>query len=545
MTNLSVLIPSINERFLCRTVADVLEHSEADTEIVVVVDGPTEYEIPAESGRVRVIELAESIGQRAACNLAARESGAEYVMKADAHCSFGQGFDRIMLEDIEPDMTLVPAMRNLWAFDWVCPNGHRRYQSPSGPCEDCGEPTMMDVVWRAKTNPVSTAMRFDQNLHFQYWPEYKRRQHGDLVETMSLLGACWMVSRERYWDLGFCDEEHGSWGQQGTEVACKTWLSGGRLICDKRAWFAHLFRTQGKDFGFPYPLSGQDVQKARDYSKHLWVGKNWPKAIHDLDWLIRKFAPVPGWETPLSAATLSKGIVYYTDNRLDPLIMEACQRQLASIGLPIISVSLAPIDFGRNIVVDGERGPLTMFRQILAGLEASTADVVFFAEHDVLYHPSHFEFTPLQSDLFYYDNNFWQVDAKTGHALTHAWRSTSGLCAYRDLLVEHYRKRVAMVERDGYSMRMGYEPGSHHRPERVDDYGHEMWHAPFASIDLRHGLNMTPAKWRKEDFRNQRYTEGWQESDAVPGWGETAGRMTELLRNVPAFEPAMEGATNG
>jgi hypothetical protein len=215
------------------------------------------------------------------------------------------------------------------------------------------------------------------------------------------------------------------------------------------------------------------------------------------------------------------GLVYYTDNRIDPAIMAACQRQIEHCrnGHELVSVSLKPIDFGRNIVVDAERSILTMYRQILMGLEASTTDIVFLAEHDVLYHKTHFDFTPPRKDVFYYDGNFWVVDAKTGHALTHVWRSTSGLCAYRELLLEHYHKRVQRVEREGYNVRIGHEPGTHNRPERIDDYGHEMWRAEYPSIDIRHGQNLTPAKWTKESFRNQRYTEGWQEAEEVPGWG--------------------------
>ena len=38
-----------------------------------------------------------------------------------------------------------------------------------------------------------------------------------------------------------------------------------------------------------------------------------------LSWLINKFAPVPEWDEP------TKGIIYYTDNRLDPEIMKRCQ----------------------------------------------------------------------------------------------------------------------------------------------------------------------------------------------------------------------------
>ena len=57
------------------------------------------------------------------------------------------------------------------------------------------------------------------------------------------------------------------------------------------------------------------------------------------------------------------------------------------------------------------------FRQILAGLEALDTDVVFMVEHDVLYHPSHFDFTPPERDIFYYNRNTWKVNAETGHAV--------------------------------------------------------------------------------------------------------------------------------
>jgi hypothetical protein len=225
--------------------------------------------------------------------------------------------------------------------------------------------------------------------------------------------------------------------------------------------------------------------------------------------------------------------------------MLAVQKQLLRVGLPIVSVTLKPMDFGHNIVLPLQRSALTMFKQILAGLETSTADIIYFAEHDVLLHPTHFDFTPYYEDVFFYDSNFWQVDARTGHALTHIWRATSGLCAYRDLLLKHYRKRVAMVEAHGYSMKTGYEPGSHHRPERVDDYGHEMWRAPFASLDIRHGQNLTKTRWKKSEFRNQRYTEGWQESDSVPGWGKTGGRFIEILRCLAHGEDQVAESTIG
>lgn len=293
MADLSILIPARNELFLARTISDILENSTADTEIIVVLDGQWADPPIQDNDRIMLVYHSESIGQRAATNEVARLSSAPWLMKVDAHCAFDKGFDTKMLESMQPDWTQVPVMRNLHAFDWVCENNHRRYQGPSGPCAVCGLPTVRDVVWIAKKNPQSTSYRFDRDMHFQYWNEYKSRQKGDLVETMSLQGSCFMISRERYFALDICDEAHGSWGQQGTEVACKTWLSGGRCIVNKHTWYAHMFRTQGGDFGFPYPNPG--IEQAREYSRNLWLNDKWDLAVHPLSWLIEKFAPVPSW----------------------------------------------------------------------------------------------------------------------------------------------------------------------------------------------------------------------------------------------------------
>ena len=578
--DLSVLIPARNEMFLARTVEDVLEHAEADTEVVVVLDGAWADPPVRDDPRVTLIYHPRSVGQRAATNEAARVARGRYVMKLDAHCAVDQGFDRKMLAAMQPGYTMVPVMRNLHVFDWLCRDcGHRRYQGHSGPCEECGGPTERDVVWVAKHNPQSTSYCFDPEPHFQYFREFKKRPEGKpgpdgLTETMSLQGSCFLMERERYFALDACDERFGTWGSQGIEVACKSWLSGGRVVCCWDTWYAHAFRTKGGDWGFPYPLSGKQVRRAKRRARDLFFNDAWPQQVRPLSWLLERFWPVRGWTEedlaalkhgdPLGdadgdvdaleeadAEALSesdsasgsesdshifiqspgKAILYYTDNRLDETILRACQNQLLKAGLPVVSVSLGPLDFGRNVVVDGERGPETMFRQILAGLEVIDADVVFFAEHDVLYHPGHFEFSPGQEDLFYYNNNLWKVDAGTGRALFHYSNHTSQLCAHRPFLLGHYRKRVAMVGQNGFSRRMGFEPGTHGRKERVDDHKCDTWMSPEPNLDLRHGGNFTQTRWRREQFRNQRFTKGWQEADRVPPWygpGGLAALLAEL-----------------
>ena len=195
-----------------------------------------------------------------------------------------------------------------------------RYQGPSGPCQQCGKPTKKDIVWIAKNNPQSTSYCFDSDPHFQYHNAYKKVQEASgshLVETMSLQGSGFLCSREKYIEWNLCDENWGSWGSQGIEVACKAWYNGGRVICNKATWYAHLFRTQGGDFSFPYPQPGNKVQdakaKAREYI-HSQPEK--------LAALIKKFKPM-GWEKP------KKAVLYYTDSRIEEQeFAQACRDQI-------------------------------------------------------------------------------------------------------------------------------------------------------------------------------------------------------------------------
>ncbi len=294
---LSVIIPSRNEEFLNRTVDEVLNKSQGDTECIVILDGAWPKEPLKQNDRLTVIYHNKSVGQRAAINEGARLSKAKYIMKLDAHCTLDTGYDVKLIksaQELGRNVTQVPTQYNLHAFDWLCPDGHRRYMSPSGPCETCGKPTIKDIVWRKRESRKTYAWRFDQDLKFQYWREYEKEHPEEYVETMSLLGACFFMDREWYWELGGSDEAHGSWGQQGTEIACKTWLSGGRLICNRKTWFSHMFRTQGGDFSFPYIITGAEQEKARKHSQDVWKNNKFDKAIHNLDWLVDKFKP-PGW----------------------------------------------------------------------------------------------------------------------------------------------------------------------------------------------------------------------------------------------------------
>lgn len=308
---LSILVPSRNEMFLATTVQDLLDNIESDTEIIVVLDGAWADPPIPQNERVNIIYVNKSIGQRAGANLACRLSRAKYAMKVDAHCAFDKGFDRKMLEAYRicgDNVTMVPMMRNLHAFNWRCYHnycGWYKYQSPTPEkCEKCGKSNKIrrQMVWQPRKGTWNSSYCFDSEPHFQYFNEYKRRPEyitdkaeKQLTETMSLQGSCFMATREKYWELDLGGEELGNWGNQGLQVACATWLSGGRVLVNHNTWYAHLFRTQGGDFNFPYEQSGKEVKKTKDNVKELFWKKKHPKQIYPVSWLIERFAPVNGW----------------------------------------------------------------------------------------------------------------------------------------------------------------------------------------------------------------------------------------------------------
>jgi glycosyltransferase involved in cell wall biosynthesis len=299
MKELSILIPARNEMFLKNTIEDILLKIEADTEIITVLDGQWADPPLTQDERLNVVYLSRSIGQRAATNLACKLSKAKYVMKVDAHCAFDKGFDRKMIEKMQDHYTMAPIMRNLWVFDWKCMKcGKRWYMGPEPTkCEnpECDSKVFTrKIKWKAKSNPLSYSYRFNRDLEFKYWQEYKNKQVGDVVDTLSLQGSCFMCTRDKYWELDLCDDSWGSWGGQGAEVALKTWLSGGEVKVNKNTWYAHMFRTQ-PGFSFPYPNPAKEQVKAKNTLRETFLNDKWPKAKHKLKWLIDKFSP-PEWE---------------------------------------------------------------------------------------------------------------------------------------------------------------------------------------------------------------------------------------------------------
>jgi hypothetical protein len=231
----------------------------------------------------------------------------------------------------------------------------------------------------------------------------------------------------------------------------------------------------------------------------------------------------------------TKGCIYYTDFHVSPEIQQVCLSHLKhSFKGEIVSVSLnAPLDLGKNIVVRGERSNTMMIRQIITALESLTTDYVFFTEHDVLYTPNHFEFTPEKDNVFYYNTNIYRWDYPHDRAITYdGLTALSQMCCNRKWALDHYHKRLKRLLDSGFDKEdgigkmqpvwvraLGYEPGTKRR--RIGGFSDdvsERWHSEIPNVDIRHGMTLSNPKTKLSQFKHLPVNFQEWTLDQIPHW---------------------------
>lgn len=271
MSRVSVIVPSRNEKYLSRMVDGVFASAAGDIEVIVVVDGPTEYPIPAPRPGLVLIERAEPLGMRIAVNDAAEIATGDYLMKVDAHCLFAPGFDEVLKADCDGDWLVVPRRYSLDVETWErIDRMGIDYHYLSCPWSNPKVFIIQSCPWTSRT---------------------KERESILIDETMSLQGSCWFTTPDH-----FHKRMHGlerTWGKIGGECvssSVKTWLSGGKVMVNKKTWYAHwhkAYQPRG------YPVPGNYFLRELEYVGHYFADNQWPYRIHDFQWLIERFWPLP------------------------------------------------------------------------------------------------------------------------------------------------------------------------------------------------------------------------------------------------------------
>ncbi len=271
--DLSILIPARNEVFLQKTVADLLNKAKGNIEIIVVLDGYWPNPPLKDDLRLRIIHRGKAFGMRAAINAAAAVAKGKYLLKTDAHCMFGEGFDRILAQECQKNWVVVP----------------RRYAL---------DPERWEVIENPKY-PIDY-MYLSRDLHGEVWNQKNKDENLKerlIDETMSNQGSVWFMARDYFYELELMDEEtYGTFWNEFQEIGLKCWLSGGKVIVNKKTWYAHWHKTS--DYGRGYSLSSNERTKALA-AVEKWKSKGWHKQTLPLSWLIKHFWPVPTWTEKL------------------------------------------------------------------------------------------------------------------------------------------------------------------------------------------------------------------------------------------------------
>lgn len=285
--DLSIIIPSRSDEYLQKTVDDLLAKAEGEIEIIVVLDGYWPEPMLKPDKRVIVIHhgtVHNNPGMRESINAGVRISKGKYIMKIDEHCMVDQGYDVKLAADCDEHTVVIPRRYRLDPDAWKI-------------IED-GRPPI-DYMFLAY--PFQRPYDETCGLHGELWNAKHYEKLDVLIDdVMSMQGSCYFMSR-KHWDwLGGMDSKlYGPFTQEAQEIGNKTWLGGDRMIVNKKTWYAHAHKgKRGKKYGFSneqYKVFMAEKERGRQFCIDYWINNKWKNRIHDFEWLVAKFWPIPGW----------------------------------------------------------------------------------------------------------------------------------------------------------------------------------------------------------------------------------------------------------
>lgn len=279
MSKVSIIIPSRNEIFLQKTVIDLLQKG-SDIEIIAVLEGYWPDPPLVEDKRLIILHRGKATGMRNAINSAAAIASGEWLMKTDAHCLFIEGYDEIMKSSCDHDWIMIPSRYSLDYENWGIANTGRAR-----------------VDYHYLSCPLTNKDGF--SMHGQVWTERARERLNKpeymIDDEISFQGSCWFMHKDHFNNFlgGMSTVGYGSFTQEAQEIGIKTWLGGGRVVVNKNAYYAHLHK--GKTFGRGYSMNKGENVAGGNWSAAYWTSNLWKKRVHNFDWLIDKFWPMPTW----------------------------------------------------------------------------------------------------------------------------------------------------------------------------------------------------------------------------------------------------------
>ena len=275
MSKVSIIIPSCaeNPENLDRTIRSIKDNATGEYEIIVGFNGPPYDGIKFTD--VIVVELPRNIGIKGNINALAATATGKYIYKSDAHCSFGKGFDEILQADMEDDWIVMPRFYVLDGKTW-----------------EWQDERFYDYFYLSCPFTDPRGFRFKAGGHWLERTQERLTSHPSVDETPQIHGSGWMMTKDRFFELGgFPNIDPYGHAQEPAWLALKNWLMGGKVMVNKKTWYAHMHQD-GNVKGYRY--TREQERHSYDIAARYFVGDK-GNYLHNFEWFVEKFMPMPNW----------------------------------------------------------------------------------------------------------------------------------------------------------------------------------------------------------------------------------------------------------
>lgn len=288
MPDLSIIIPTRKEKYLQQTIDELIAKAEGSIEIIVVLDGYWPDPPLKHHKDVKILHLGtleKNKGMRACINAGMSIAKGKYMMKSDGHCLFDQGYDVKLIADCEDNWVVIPRRYRLDPEKWELAPDNRP-----------------PIDYQFLTYPYIRTHDPQCGLHGDDWRQrYYDRQDILIDDNMSTQGSLYFMSTKWWFKMIHPMNEalYGPFIQEAQEICNNTWLGGGRVVVNKKTWYGHWHKGKsGKGYGFTnavYAVHQAERDRGRRNCIDYWLNNKFPKRVHDFEWLIEHFWPIPTW----------------------------------------------------------------------------------------------------------------------------------------------------------------------------------------------------------------------------------------------------------
>lgn len=279
MNKVSIIIPARKEKLenLERTIDSIYNNATGEFEVILGLDDTSQFPRNDRSahGNWTYIDFANHVGIKTNINALAAMATGKYLLKLDAHTSVGKGFDEILQQNMEDDWVVTPRFYVLDGKTW-----------------EWQDERFYDYFYLSCPFTDPRGFRFKAGGH---WPEKTKERlesYPTVDETPQIHGSAWFMTKDRFFELGgFPLQDPYGHGQEPLWLGLRNWLMGGKVMVNKKTWYAHLHQNSNER-GYPEDKKHTEYTY-KQVAEHFVNNKGY--YLHDFEWFVKKFMPMPTW----------------------------------------------------------------------------------------------------------------------------------------------------------------------------------------------------------------------------------------------------------